>query len=243
MIANECSVTPLVTEIEALVDGVHGWSPIDQLFTLSTLAYTTAHLPGDIVEVGSWFGRSAVVLGSAVRDTHGIVHCIDPFPERTDWKQNVDGSYSFVREIDGQHMVGFREHTVWTDPFEKQIKPAYEAHGSVLDGFLANVRSRGLDSLVRPHRGTARSFAAQLPSDFKCRLLFLDGDHSFEAVMEDLRWLSPFVVPGGWICFDDAFSAYDGVDRAIARQILANPEYDIKRQMTRKCFIARKALA
>ena len=46
-------VTPLVTEIETLVEGVPGWSPIDELFTLSTLVYATAHLPGDVVEVES----------------------------------------------------------------------------------------------------------------------------------------------------------------------------------------------
>ena len=68
--------TPLVAEIETLVEGVPGWSPIDELFTLSTLVYATAHLPGDVVEVGSWFGRSAIALGTAVRDTHGLVRVI-----------------------------------------------------------------------------------------------------------------------------------------------------------------------
>lgn len=242
MIANEFVATPLVSEIETLVDGVHGWSPVDQLFTLSTLAYATSHLPGDVVEVGSWFGRSAVVLGSAARDTHGVVHCIDPFPERSDWKQNGDGSYSFEVDIDGHRLVGFKEHTVWADPFEKQIKPAYAEHRSVFEGFMSNVNRRGLADVVRPHRGTARTFAAQAPSGFQCRLLFLDGDHSYDAVLEDFHLLTPFVVPGGWICFDDAFSNYEGVNRAISQLVLDNPEFDVKRQMTRKCFVARKAL-
>lgn len=232
--------TPLVTEIETLVDGVPGWSPIDELFTLSTLVYATAHLPGDVVEVGSWFGRSAIALGAAVRDTHGVVHCIDPFPTRDDWRQNADGSYSFEVEIDGQKHAAYQEQTVWGAPFEAHLAPVYAHQPSVLDGFLANIRSRGLDGVVRPHRGTTATFAAQAGPDFRCRLIFLDGDHGGAAVDDDLRRLLPYLVPGGWICFDDAFSVYDGVDRAIRAHILDNPAFDVARQMTRKCFVARK---
>lgn len=243
MIAASVPVTPLVSEIEQLVDGVHGWSPVDQLFALSMLAHTTSDLPGDIVEVGSWFGRSAVVLGAAARDTHGVVHCIDPFPDSSDWSQNADGSYSFEMQIGGAKHVGYREQTVWRRPFEAQMAPVYDENPSVFDGFMRNIRQRGLADIVRPHRGTARTFVAQVPPDFRCRLLFLDGDHGYDAVIEDLHWLSPLVVPGGWICFDDAFSSYDGVDRAIAELIINSGAYDIKRQMTRKCFAARKAMA
>jgi len=54
-------------QIEALVDNVHGWTPIDQLFTLYTLTWLSAELDGDVVEVGSWCGRSAVVLAAAAK--------------------------------------------------------------------------------------------------------------------------------------------------------------------------------
>src|SRR5215831_4108101 len=99
MILAERTARPLASEIEALVHGIPGWSPLDELFTLSLLAYSTAHLPGDIIEVGSWCGRSSVVLGAAARDTHGAVHCIDLFPSRNDWRRNADGTYSFAVEI------------------------------------------------------------------------------------------------------------------------------------------------
>lgn len=234
------TTTPLASEIETLVAGVHGWSPIDQLFTLSMLAYAGSHVPGDMIEVGSWFGRSAVVLGAAARDTHGVVHCIDPFPERDDWRQNADGSYSFSTDIDGRHHLGYQDQTVWQAPFEAQMAPAYDACPSVFSGFLETVRSRGLADVVKPHRGTAHTFARQVPHGFQCRLLFLDGDHGYEAVRHDIRCLGPFLVPGGWICFDDAFSGYAGVDRAISEMILDNPDFELARQMTRKCFAARR---
>jgi hypothetical protein len=100
MIVLDRAATPLVSEIEGLVAGVHGWSPVDELYTLSLLAHATSHLRGDLLEVGSWFGRSALVLGAAARDTHGTVHCIDLFPERQDWRRNLDGTFSFAVEID-----------------------------------------------------------------------------------------------------------------------------------------------
>src|SRR5438093_2449322 len=95
VIANP-TTTPVVNQIEALVADVPGWSPIDQLYTLFQLAYYTADLPGDIVEIGSWCGRSALVLAQAARLTsRSQVYCVDFFPEKDDWTQNNDGSYSF----------------------------------------------------------------------------------------------------------------------------------------------------
>jgi hypothetical protein len=242
MTSTDHATIPLLTEIETLVSDVHGWSPVDELFTLSMLAHATAHLPGDLVEVGSWYGRSAVVLGSAARDTHGRVHCIDLFPERDDWRRNTDGTYSFaVRLGDGVHR-GYEQQTVWSDAFESQVAPLYAECPSVLDKFLANVRVHDLADVVVPHRGTSASFAQQAPAGFQCRLLFIDGDHGYDAVKADVMRLAPFLVPGGWICFDDAFSSYDGVNKAITELVLADPFYDVKRQMTRKCFVARKAM-
>lgn len=237
----ELSTTPLVAEIASLVDGVPGWSPLDELFALATLAYATSHLPGDLVEVGSWFGRSAVVLGAAARQTGGTVHCIDLFPDQSDWRRNADGTWSFETDVDGHRHGGYQEQTVWAEPFGSQLAPLYAEHPSLLDSFRGTVRRRGLDHVVVPHRGTAATFAAEAPRGFRCRLLFIDGDHGYRAVAGDIGALEPFLVPGGWVCFDDAFSGYEGVDRAIAELIGGNPAFDLKRQLTRKCFAARKA--
>jgi methyltransferase family protein len=241
MTAVDCAVMPLVSQIEELVANVDGWSPVDELFTLSLLAHATSGLPGDLVEIGSWLGRSSLVLGAAARDTHGVVHCIDLFPDRDDWRMNADGSYSFEVEIDGRRQGGYQEQTVWRRPFEGQIAPVYARRPSLLDAFYENVRARALEAFVRPHRGTASTFVDQAPAGFRCRLIFLDGDHGYQAVRDDIAALTPFLVPGGWLCFDDAFSCYDGVDRAIRELVLDNPAYDVKRQMTRKCFVARRA--
>ena len=46
-------IKPIATQIEEAVLNIPGWSPIDQLLTLFTLAYTSADLDGDILELGS----------------------------------------------------------------------------------------------------------------------------------------------------------------------------------------------
>lgn len=236
-------VTPVWAQIEALVENVHGWTPIDQLFTLYTLTWTTAALAGDIVEVGSWCGRSAVVLAAAAKAAgRSKVYCVDLFPEKSDWKQNPDGSYSFDMVIDGKHYGGYQEQTVWKEAFESQTGKIYESYNGVFDCFRETIAKRGMDEVVHPHRGDLASLLATQGPGFKCRLAFLDGDHGYGAVCEDIRNIDRHLVPGGWLCFDDAFTCYEGVNRAIAELIIANPRYECCQQMTRKLFVARKKL-
>lgn len=233
--------TPIINQIEEIVRDIPGWSPVDQLYTLFNLAYLTADLEGDIVEIGSWCGRSASVLGLAARLIGNTkVHSIDLFPDKSDWKQNKDGSYSFEVQIGGVVYGAYKDQTVWREPFERDIAPVYEKYNSILDVFTETISKNHLQDLVIAYRGDSTLFACLVAEDFKCKLAFIDGDHSYEAVCRDIRNLERFLVPGGWICFDDAFSHYDGVNRAIEDCIINNPTYELCQQMTRKFFTARK---
>lgn len=232
---------PATIQIDALVAGVPGWSPLDQLCALYQLGLCTAHLPGDTVEIGSWCGRSALVLGSSARATGSSrVHCVDYFPNRDDWSQNSDGSYSFSVFIEGRSYGGHREQTVWKEPFERDIVPVYEHNPSLWDLFLENVRRNKLHETIVPLRGDSDIFVRSVDPAFQCRLAFIDGGHDYDSVARDIDNLTPFLVPGGWICFDDAFSTYKGVDRAIEDRVLASPQFDLGQQLTRKFFAARR---
>lgn len=237
----EFSSNPIINRIEALVKDIPGWTPIDQLYTLFTIALVTPDLDGDIVEVGSWCGRSAVVLGLAAQQLRNTrVFCVDLFPAKSDWKQNSDGTYSFDLVLNGKQYGGYQEQTVWKETFETQTGRIYDRYESVFDCFKETVTNAGQDNVIVPHRGDLPSFFDAAPPEFKCRLAFLDGDHGYEAVCNDITSIGARLVPGGWICFDDAFTAYEGVNRAITELILSSPDYDCCQQMTRKLFIARK---
>lgn len=228
-------------QIEALVDKVPGWTPIDQLYTLFTIALTSADIEGDIVEVGSWCGRSAVVLAAAAKlASHSHVYCVDLFPEKDDWKQNVDGTYSLEVLIGERRYGGYMEQTVWKEAFESQTGKIYELYNGVFDCFKETVSQRGLNNIIRSHKGDLASFLESCHPEFKCRMAFLDGDHGYEAICADIRNIERCLVPGGWLCFDDAFSCYQGVNRAIEEHIITSGRYHQFQQMTRKLFVARR---
>lgn len=232
---------PIIKQLEDAVQPIPGWSPIDQLYSLFNLVYMTAGLEGDIVEIGSWCGRSAVALGMAARLTGDArVHCIDLFPAKNDWRENSDGSFSLETIIEGRKFGGYQEQTVWREPFLKDIAPLYEEYSSVYDIFSESIRNNGLESLVSTCRGDSTIFVSKINNTFKCRVAFIDGDHSYDAICTDIQNIERYLVPGGWICFDDAFSHYDGVNRAINDCVINSGKFELCQQMTRKFFVARK---
>lgn len=237
----EALTTPAYDQVENLVKDIPGWSPIDQLYTLYSILRFTPDLEGDVVEVGSWCGRSAVVLGLAARSLDNVkVHCVDLFPAKEDWTQNEDGSYSFDVRIDGKRLEGYQDQTVWKEPFERDIAPLYQTHESIFEVFAESVTKSGMEDIIIPHKGDSGTFIDSRDSNFSCRMAFLDGDHSYEAVCNDIDRIGRLLVPGGFLCFDDAFSHYSGVNQAIMELVIDSDEYDSCQQMTRKCFVARK---
>jgi SAM-dependent methyltransferase len=231
---------PLIHQIEAVANTIPGWTPIDQLFTLYSLSVASADVGGDILEIGSWCGRSAAILALAARATPGThVVAIDLFPAKDDWSENADGSYSFkVKLPQVGEIGGYQEQTVWKEPFERDIAPIYAKYNSVYDVFVESMQKHGLSNLVTAHRGDAGVISGL--AGFKARLAFIDGDHSYDAVCRDIAQVEKVLLPGGWICFDDAFSHYDGVNRAIEDKIIGSGQYELCQQMTRKLFVARR---
>lgn len=234
------NLRPATAVIAHVIETVQGWTPADQLLALHMLAMTTSHLGGDIMEIGSWCGRSTAVLGHAVNNSGvGHVWAIDLFPKSQDWTTNSDGSHSFTVELDGAETIGgYQDQTVWDEPFQRDIVTVYQRDKSLLDIFCSNMKAEKLDSVVTPFRGTGKMFAEH-SSNLRIRLAFLDGDHSYEAVCQDIDAAEQFLIPGGWIAFDDAFSVYDGVDAAIRERIISSDRYESSHQISRKCFAAR----
>jgi predicted O-methyltransferase YrrM len=231
---------PVTARIAGLVERVPGWTPPDQLLSLHNLAIVTAPLGGDVMEIGSWCGRSTAVLGHAVRETGvGKVYAVDLFPRGLDWRTNSDGSHSFSVDVGDGPIGGYEDQTVWDEPFQRDIATVYARFDGILDAFNDTIRNEQLEDIVTAFRGTGTLFAAQPPRDLKVRLAFVDGDHSYHAVCDDIAAVEKFLLPGGWIAFDDAFSVYDGVDDAIRDRILASGRYEYAHQVCRKFFIAR----
>ena len=238
-----CAPTAITEQIHRAVSEIPGWTPIDQLIVLYMLAIA-APAAGHFAEVGTWCGRSSVVLAMAARSrADALVHSIDLFPERSDWKQNVDGTWTLSVDLDGVVVTAHTANPMWDEPFRTAVEPTYRDHGSPRERFEQALVENHVQDWVVPWKGNLRHWIAGSLRNPPWGLAFLDGDHDYRAVADDIRDITPLLLPGAWLCLDDAYSVYPGVDQAIEENIVSRPDlWDMSFQATRKMFVARRSL-
>jgi predicted O-methyltransferase YrrM len=137
---------------------------------------------GAVVEIGSYLGRSTAFLAA--------------------------GSKAASREpvVAVDHFQGSPEHQAG----QKFASATLAREGTTYNQFLANLQRLGLDDHVRPVVASSEEAAAEWTGAI--RLLFIDGDHSYDASRRDFELWSPHVVRGGLICFHD-IGVWPGVTR------------------------------
>ncbi|BAH74390.1 class I SAM-dependent methyltransferase [Solidesulfovibrio magneticus] len=128
---------------------------------------------GSIVEIGSFAGRSTSYLAC--------------------------GSKRARREkvVAVDHFEGSPEHRR-DGAFETSLLPK---GGSLYETFRENLRKAGLDDWVHIMRAGSRE--AVKGWNRPIRLLFIDGDHSFEASQHDYEAWSPWLAQDGLAAFHD----------------------------------------
>lgn len=178
-------------EMAARFVKIPGMIPLRRCVHLYLLAYGNG-VRGDVVEIGSWQGRSTAFLAQACLDTgNGVVHAVDTFKGNPGHEDNylVDGS-----------LVGLEEK------------------------FRANMAAAGVSEAVVAHAMTSAEAADEVrDATDGVRLLFIDGEHTYDAVSVDLKLYADLVLPGGVIVFDDYSPSFDGDVRAIREHIAAHP--------------------
>lgn len=225
--------------LERAARDVPGWTPFDQLLALFGIAAGSASIGGDLLELGSWCGRSTVALGLAAKLTGRRVHCFDLFPAASDWYRNADGSWSLRVRLPEGDVDAYAEQTVWREAFERDIAPLYARHEGTLDVFRETLASFDLAAHVLPHRGTSALLGRECRGT-RFGIAFIDGDHGYAAVRRDIDRIVPFLLPGAWLCLDDAFTSYEGVDRAIRDFMTSDASFGNGVQVTRKMFAVQK---
>lgn len=135
---------------------------------------------GAIVEIGSFVGKSTCWLAA--------------------------GSKAAGREkvVAIDTFKGSPEH----QPGEPLCHPAIQLEGTTFRLFQEVIKAQGLDDHIEPI--VATSMEASTTWNQPIRLLFIDGDHSYQASKMDFAMWSPFVVPGGIIAFHDV-NEWEGV--------------------------------
>ena len=96
---------------------------------------------------------------------------------------------------------------------------------ATLDEFLGNLSRSGLAHVVDPLIMTSEEAAACI--DEPIELLFIDGDHSYEAVRRDAELWLPRLIGGGTVMFHDvATAAYTGPRRVVQEMVCRNKRFD-----------------
>ncbi len=111
---------------------------------------------------------------------------------------------------------GSPEHQA--DPHLKKVL----AEGKLFDAFSVVLEQQGLAGQVQPLVGNSHDLAATWNRPI--RLLFIDGDHSYEGVRRDFVDWERFVAPGGVVCFHDV-GGWDGVTKFYTEKMQKHPGY------------------
>ena len=104
------------------------------------------------------------------------------------------------------------------DNLPPEVFESLRAHGSPQQACVANLTRCGLRDRVELVLGTS-AWASTLFDDASCDLVFIDGDHRYESVREDIRAWRPKVRPGGLLAGHDyTLQNFPGVVRAVEEE-------------------------
>jgi len=90
--------------------------------------------------------------------------------------------------------------------------PEYGDSEANWNAFLEARQEFGVRDWITPFRMKSCEAAQQL--NLQVDFVFIDGDHGYEAVKQDIELYEPKVKPGGWIGGHD-YQNFDGVARAV----------------------------
>ena len=171
------SIESLVERFE-YVPGMLDWSNAGLLYLLSR----TSSVRGDVVELGSWQGRSTCFLAQGCRDSgNGVVHAVDHFKGNT----------------------GRESHYVVGKEDLSDLKSNFET----------NIARAGLSDRVVLHDMSSQDARSEVSSPV--RLLFIDAEHTYSAVTNDISVWRDALTPGAIVVFDDVAASFPGVVKAV----------------------------
>jgi len=178
----------------AAFEAIPGMLPRERGLALYSLAFAQ-QLRGDVIEIGSWQGRSTCFLAQACRDSgNGVVRAIDHFR----------GNAHAVN----QYKVGEADLSDLGENFRRNVQNA---------GLSDFVRLYDM-----PSRDAAANHGDDFNG---ARLLFIDGDHSYRGALNDFESFEPRLAVGGLIAFDDYHSDGAGVVRTVRHRVLNSPRF------------------
>lgn len=159
------------------IDAIKGFMPENEGQALAEAAVAA---PEEVpaLEVGSYCGKSAVYIGSALKTRGGTLFTVD-------------------------HHRGSEENQPGWEHHDPETWDEDAGAMDTLPLLRRTIRLAGLEGVVIPIVGTSGHIARhwRTPLGF----LFIDGGHSIEPALADYRSWTPFLCAGGTLAIHDVF--------------------------------------
>lgn len=182
-------------------DTIPGMCDNEKMFALCEIARRSTI--GDIVEIGSWWGKSAFLLARlALCYSIGKLLCVDPWSNQHLIQHDEKGLVDRVSaQLDAEQAL---------EIFEMNLLPYNQQHIN----YLRMPSTEGALHYQSRQAIYTASFGTTIYKG-NIALLHIDGNHSYDAVKADIQSWCHFVNTGGWIIIDDYIWPYgDGPKRA-----------------------------
>ncbi len=161
----------------ALADGVTGFMPADEGRALYDAAVRYLR-DGAGVEIGTYCGKSTVLLGAAAQQTGGVIYTVD-------------------------HHQGSEEHQPGWEYHDTSLVDPATGRFDTLPSLRHTLDAAGLDdhvvTIVGKSAIVARGWRMPL------QLLFIDGGHTEVAAQQDFDGWAKWVAVGGALIIHDVF--------------------------------------
>ncbi len=188
-----------------------GWESIPGWFDFQDIydqAVEEAKDGAIFVELGVAFGRSAAYLARRVIDSGKRIRIFAVDPWTDDW--TAPKAYD---PHNGRPTWG-AEHADWA-----------RACGGPYNAFVAAMRAHAIEELERlevlrlTSTLASRLFPTTGTGGRQIDMCFVDANHNYDGVAEDLRTWAPLVKVGGVLAGHDYTSEFPGVEQAVAELV------------------------
>lgn len=162
------------------------------------------HMPeGDVVEIGSWWGKSAFIM-HRLSQIYGVgpLLCIDPWTNENCVQNDSSGLVDrLCANIDADEA-----HRIFTINLLPYVRG--DANYLRMPAHQALARLAESPEIRSPEFGSTM-YSRQIAA------LHIDGNHAYESAKTDVTGWAPLVKDGGWIIIDDYVWPWgDGPQRA-----------------------------
>jgi len=162
---------------KAKAAGIKGFLDEEEAEQLFSLALRAGKI-GPCLEIGSYCGKSAIYLGTACKENHSVLFSLD-------------------------HHTGSEEQQPGQEYFDPDLLDKETGRIDTLRLFRKTIEDFDLVNAVIPIIGRSEIVGRVWQTPIS--LIFIDGSHAYESVLNDYKIWSKHLIVGGYLLFHDIF--------------------------------------